>query len=271
MPPALLQRQVALALAGAALCVSLADAAPVSMPSDPLLERPSPLFDLPSTAPDSGASDNPNEQTPQAMLDALKSGRWLRACHLATALLAGKVADLDALGVFGLCSAAGNDRAAADSALNRLRQVEHKPYYTPLVAGVQQLRARSLDAAERSFNVALQARAKDPLALYFSGEAQHANGRDAQAIASFKSVLQAWPQFAPAMTGIARLMSGPKATPAELKAALELADRAAAIEPMNRGYWRLVADLCSRTGQTQRANAITLQWLQPQAVPTAKK
>ena len=269
MPQAVLKWNAALALVAAALSASFAHAGLVS--SEPRLDHPPPLFDLPSTTPDSGQSDAQGAQTQQAMLEALKSGRWLRACQLATGLLAGKVADRDAVGVFGVCAAVRNDVPATDAALLRLRQAEITPYYLPLVTGVQQLRTKALDAADRSFRTALQARANDPLALYFIGEAQHARGRDAEATASFKLTLQAWPQFAPAMSGVARLMASPKATQDELKTALALADRAAAIEPMNRSYWRLVAELCNRTGQTTRANAITLQWLQPQMLPAMTK
>lgn len=46
-----------------------------------------------------------------------------------------------------------------------------------------------------------------------------------------------------------------------LKAARAMSERAVSIEPSNRGYWRLLADLCDRTGQYDRANAIAVQWL----------
>ncbi len=69
------------------------------------------------------------------------------------------------------------------------------------------------------------------------------------------------------MTAAARLISKPNASRDELKVALEMTERATVIEPQNLGYWRLLANLCNRTGQQERANAIALQWLNPPSPP----
>lgn len=249
-----------LAPALALLCAATVHAAP--MLSDQTSSQASSPPGLAPPSSGSALSEPARAQAKKEMLDSLGNGRWTRACQLATSLVASKVPDLDALGVFGVCSASANDRAAADSALRRLRDVDSPPYYySPLVAGVLQLRDKSAEKAEQSFKAALQARPNDPLALYFSGEAQHARNRDTDALATFNSVLKIWPRFAPAMTAAARLMARPDASRQELTAARELVERATGIEPMNRGYWRLLVEFCERTGQTQRASAIRLQWL----------
>ena len=87
---------------------------------------------------------------------------------------------------------------------------------------------------------------------------------------AFSGALKAWPDFAPALTALARLGSGPKASPQDLHSALSLAERATQIEPSNRGYWALLADLCRRTGQVGRADAIALQYLRQPKLPALR-
>jgi hypothetical protein len=55
-----------------------------------------------------------------------------------------------------------------------------------------------------------------------------------------------------------------------LRAALALAEQATKIEPESPAYWQLLADLCRRTGDDGRANAITLMYLRPVAPPASK-
>jgi predicted Zn-dependent protease len=233
----------------------------LGQPDSPLLlEMPTPPGAAGAVAPMPG-------DTGRAALNELSGGRWARACEMAAMVLARKVPDIDALGLFGVCRAAVNDRTAAESALKRLHQAEGPPHYALLVQGVLDLNDKAPDKALSVFKAALQARPGDPLTVYFTGEALHAGKQDAEAIASFKAVLKAWPRFTPAMTAAARVMAKPDASPQQLKEALAMAEKATAIEPMNRGYWRLLADLCNRTGQKDRANAITLQWLTPPPLP----
>ncbi len=105
--------------------------------------------------------------------------------------------------------------------------------------------------------------------LVFLGEAVHAQRKDAAALTAFKAVLKNWPEHIPALTAMARLMAGPKATQKELKEALVMAECATKLNPVNLVHWRLPAELCARTGQSGRANAIALQWLSgpPQIKP----
>jgi len=195
------------------------------------------------------------------LLTAVRRGQWQRACGVATASLGRGETNVDALGIFGVCSALANDQAAANTALLRLREAELVPYYASLTEGILQLRGGSPAKADATFAVILKARPDDPLALYFDGEALHQLKRDPQAIASFKAVLTRWPDHAPALAAAARLMAAPKATPQALKEAVALTERATAIEPMNLDYWKQMADLYERTGQAERAAAVKLQWL----------
>jgi tetratricopeptide (TPR) repeat protein len=202
-----------------------------------------------------------------AALDAaLKRGQWQRACGVATASLGRGEANVDALGIFGACSALANDQTAANTALQRLREVEAAPYYASLTEGILQLRGGAPAKADATFAVILKARPDDPLALYFDGEALHQLKRDPQAIAAFKAVLKRWPDHAPALAAAARLMAAPKASPQALKEAATLTERATVIEPMNLDYWKQMADLYERTGQADRAAAVKLQWLSPPKV-----
>lgn len=262
-------RHAALSLVAGLLLGPAAWAVPVTPSRDaPSRDQPaSPLLESAAPPRAEGVFDLVPGDTGLAALAAMSNGRWTKACHIATALLAKNVPDVDALGVFGVCSAAASDRSAADSALKRLRKVEVTPHYEPLVRGVLNLQDKAPEKARSAFESALQARPDDPLTLYFSGEALHALGRNAEAITTFKSVLKSWPRFAPALTAEARLISKPTASRDELKVALEMTERATVIEPMNLGYWRLLADLCNRTGQQERANAIALQWLRPPSPP----
>jgi predicted Zn-dependent protease len=160
-----------------------------------------------------------------------------------------------------MCVALRNDQTATATTLKRLREAEPAPYYSSLTVGIQQLRNGAPDRAESTFSEVVQARQGDPLALYFTGEAQHQLKRNNQAIASFKAVLKRWPEYTPALGAAARLLASPDATAQDLKEAVSMTERATAIEPMNRDYWMQLAELYERTGQRDRAAAVKLQWL----------
>ena len=197
----------------------------------------------------------------------LQRGSWRKACSIAADALARGEQNVDALGVFGMCAALRNDQAAANPALQRLRETEVPPYYALMTEGILQLRSGAAEKANATFASVLKSRPADPLALYFGGEAQHQLKRDAQAIASFKAVLKRWPDHAPALASAARLLAAPKAPPQELKEAVAMTERATAVEPMNLDYWKQMAELYERAGQHDRAAAVKLQWLSP---PTVK-
>lgn len=203
-------------------------------------------------------------------MQSLSQGRWASACATASSVLARQVPDVEALGVFALCAALTGDRAAAATAQARLKEAEPSPYFGPLTHGVLQLLDKQPQKAQVSWRPLLQARGDDPLVLYFEGEALHARQQPDQAVAAFQRVLKAWPDFTPALTALARLSAGPKASAQALQAALSMAERATQIEPTNRGHWRLLADLCRRTGQVGRADAIALQYLRPPSLPALR-
>jgi tetratricopeptide (TPR) repeat protein len=214
-------------------------------------------------APASAAAERaePGTASGTAALNAISRGRWASACGTATKILAARIPDVDALGVFALCSAIDNDAAAAGSALERLHEAESPRYYGALTEGILDLRNGLPAQAETAFKTVLKAKSGDPLAAYFNGEALHAQRKDAEAIAAFRKVLKAWPDHAPALTAVARLLAGAKASRDNLQEALAMAERAAAVDPTNRAHWKLLAELCARTGQAGRANAISVQWL----------
>ncbi|MFO1328074.1 MAG: hypothetical protein U1F56_12010 [Rubrivivax sp.] len=258
---------------GAAVALLMATvaaaAAPVSEWRGAAPALPGPLLAPAAPAPAVEGLELAAGATGDDALAALKAGRFARACRLASATLARQATDADALGLFALCAASGNDRAAAAAALERLRAVEPVPYFGPLAQGVLQLHDQAPEAALSSFRQVLERRAGDPLALYFSGEAQHARGRDDEALRAFGATLSAWPGFVPALGASARLLATPRADRATLTRARELAERAAALEPTRPAHWRLLAELCERTGQHERASAIALQWLRPAAAASA--
>lgn len=235
-------------------------AAPVASAPNPK-QATSPLLEFAAsvnTTPDLMAQGN---DSGGMVLNAVSRGRWTNACSIATNVLARKVADVDALGVFALCAAIRNDTTAASSAIERLREAEPSPYFGMLTQGILELKTGSPERAEAVYKTVLRSRTADPLALYFSGEALHAQRKDAEAIGTFRSVLKSWPDHAPALTAVARLLAAPVASTESLKEALVLTERATTIDPSNQAHWRLLAELCDRTGQHSRANAIALQWL----------
>ena len=73
------------------------------------------------------------------------------ACVTATRVLAHKVPDVEALGVFALCSAVTGDRRATESALTRLKEAETSPYFGPLAQGVLHLRDKQPEKAQASW------------------------------------------------------------------------------------------------------------------------
>lgn len=222
-----------------------------------------PMLDFEEPADSASTFEGLENPSGTAAVMAIRHGRWSQACNIATRILARKVPNVEALGIFALCEAIRNDREAANRALERLLQTEAKPgYYGLLTEGVLHLREGLPEKAESTFREVLRSRSGDPLALFFSGEALHARHKDAEAILSFKAVLKTWPDHAPALTAIARLLATPKASRDKLKEALALTERATSIDPSNLAHWRLLAELCRRTGQHDRANAIAIQWLQ---------
>jgi tetratricopeptide (TPR) repeat protein len=215
-------------------------------------------------------------QSNQHLLDAdrptfppiIQRGLWSRACSIATNTLAQQEPDEDALGIFAICSAVTNNKAAADSALWRLRQTEAFPYYyASLAQGILESRNGSPDEADKVFRSLLQARPDDPLVLYFSGAVLQAQHKDAEAILTYRKVLKAWPDYAPALVAAAQLMATPDASEKTLNEAIAMTERATAIEPTNRAYWKQLAELYDQSGQHDRASAVRLQWL---SVPRIK-
>lgn len=195
---------------------------------------------------------------------ALGQGRWPEACSIATRVLARQVPDLDALGVFALCAAVQDDRMAAEIAMRRLASVEPVRYYGALAEAVLRLQEGKAAAALADADTVLARWAGDPLALYVRGEALHALDRDDEAIAAFRGVATKWPEHAPALTAAARLiLAAPEVSSAELADAVAMAEHVARRDPWQRRNWQLLADLCRRAGQEDRAQAITLQWLRP--------
>jgi tetratricopeptide (TPR) repeat protein len=257
------------ALVAGALACTAAGSTPITLTPD---EPDAPASPLLESRDRSGAVQALPGQgaTGHDAMQALSQGRWASACATATHVLAHKVPDVEALGIFALCSAVSGDRNAAAAAQARLKQAEPSPYYGLLTQGVLHLQDKQPEKAQGSWRALLQARGNDPLLLYFEGEALHARKQPAQAVTAFGGALKAWPDFAPALTALARLGSGPKASPQDLHSALSLAERATQIEPSNRGYWALLADLCRRTGQVGRADAIALQYLRQPKLPALR-
>jgi tetratricopeptide (TPR) repeat protein len=220
-----------------------------------------------ASAFDPGVTGRPSAIDPAALannplMQSLIRGQWSSACAIATDILARKQADLDALGVFAMCAALRNDTRAAGTALLRLKEAEAAPYYYALLTeGILQLKNNSPENAFAAFRKVIRQRSADSLASYFSGEALHAQHRDAEAITAFKSSLEIWPDHAPALAAVARLISAGDVPRETLKSAVTMAERAAKIDPGNPAYWQQLSDLCERSGEHGRANAIKLQWL----------
>lgn len=243
----------------------------------PQTSSPSVLPPASAPAPDPAASAVP--QVTEAdlaaniqLIQAVARGQWMAACNQATAIMAGQRPDLDALGVFAICAALRNDGEATRSARDALNQREAPPnYYARLVEGILLLKGKAPQKAEAAFVAIREQRATDPLAWYFTGEARHAQGKEAEAITAFKASLEAWPEHAPALAAVARLSTKGSASKEALATAISMTEQATRIEPDNRGYWKQLADLCERAGETGRASAIRLQWLTPRALPAPAK
>jgi tetratricopeptide (TPR) repeat protein len=230
-------------------------------PVDPPL-----ILDLEWLAPSEGLSRRPPPpplpEGASSPMTALSRGRWMEACGTASRILAQQVPDTEALGLFALCAALAGDDTGTTLALARLSEVERPPRFAPIAAGIRLLKLGRPQAASVHFEEALRRRGDDPLASYFQGEALHAAGRDPQALLAFEAVLKAWPAHVPAITAAARVRAAAvPATESDLLAARELAERATQLDPWTPANWRLLADLCRRTGQSDRAEAIALQWL----------
>jgi tetratricopeptide (TPR) repeat protein len=259
------QARLALTLA-ALLCVFVARPGPASaVPVQDNVQTPGAAKGSRSTLP---SMQDPTSDLSVMLYAELRRGSWRKACSIATDSLGSGEQNVDALGVFAICSALRIDEAAANTSLQRLREAEVAPaYYATMTEGLLQLRKGAAEKAEATFKTVLKSRPGDPLALYFGGEAQHQLKRDPQAIALFKAVLQHWPDHAPALASAARLLASPKASPQELKEAVAMTERATAIEPMNLDYWKQMAGLYERVGQHDRAAAVKLQWL---SLPSVK-
>lgn len=243
---------VALASASTALAQGVATQDDLALP---LLD-----LDTPSRAPASGMTTDPGSGT--LALAALGQGRWQVACSMATRVLARQVPDGEALGLFALCAAVQGDRQTAAVTLRRLKQVEPVRHYSVLAEAVLNLQDGAADAALAALDALLEARRADPLALYFRGEALHALSRDAEAFGAFTAAAAEWPDHVPALTAAVRLTLASTDAPADrLRVALGLAERATRLDPWQRAHWRLLAELCRRTGQEARAQAIVAQWL----------
>jgi len=202
----------------------------------------------------------------EAALTALSRGKWQDGFHIAATVLSRETPDINALGVFAVCAAALNNREAAKSALNRLKQVEAEPYAALLTQGILYLRDGASDKADGAFKAVLRKHPNDPVALYFSGEALHARHKDVEAISKFEEALKTWPDFAPALAAAARLRA---ASQEGLKVAVAMTQRAAAIDPENPALKQQLAELYDRSGQGNKARELYVDLLH--GVPGAKE
>lgn len=259
------------------LSIHLAAATPTAAAVIPQTAPPS--VRSPVSAPSPGLAASTDPQVTEAdlvaniqLIQSVARGQWMVACDQATAIMARQRPDLDALGVFAICAALRNDREAARSARDALNQREAPPnYYARVVEGILHLKDEAPKKADTEFAAIREQRASDPLVLYFVGEAQNAQGKDVEAIAAFKLSLETWPEHAPALAALARLSAKDSASPEVLKTAISMTEQATRIEPDNRSYWKQLADLCERAGETGRASAIRLQWLTPRVLPSPGK
>jgi hypothetical protein len=196
------------------------------------------------------------------IMGAVSRGAWGAACSMAADSLARQQPDIEALGVFTICAAIRNDRSVAIRSLEVLRGAESPPYQFAHVAqAILDLRDSAPWKALERLSPLRSADVGSPLASYFAGEALHTLDRDAEAVRAFNDTLARWPEHAPALAAVARLMAEADDTPATLKTAIAMTERATQVNPENLGYWRQLADLCERDGQSGRASAIRLQWL----------
>lgn len=249
-----------LAAAFAALLLGGADESRANAISqDDMQARPS--VDLPLSGNQGLVAPVPVLHTTE-LSDAVESGRWSKACSIATKALANENPDLESLGIFAICEALVNNASAVAQARYRLNEMEVAPRrYSLLADGVLLLRNGKAEAASSAFARVLAARHEDTIALYFSAEALHSLRRDKEAISALRQLLKVAPDNAAALAANARLVAGKGASASDLKQAISLTEHATQVEPMNRALWKQLAQLYDRTGQRGRAAAIMMQWV----------
>ncbi len=234
------------------LCLSgTADGVPLlELPSIPAREEAEVPLEIPATI------------EAAALNEPLQRGHWTVACARATAALAQAQPLVEALGVFALCAALQDDTEAFGRALQRLREAETSPYYAVLAQSIADLHAKGHARALSALRRLSETHPEDGLTRYFIGEGEYAGGDGEAARQSFTAVLKVWPKHAPAMVALSRLDATDGASDAALQRAIGQMENATQVEPANRAYWRWLAALCERAGQTSRAQAIALQRLQ---------
>jgi tetratricopeptide (TPR) repeat protein len=199
---------------------------------------------------------DPAVETRRAVV-ALDKGQWNRALESAALAVRLGARNADNLGTIALAGAVLGERRLVDAALARLDDLALTTRLGALVVAVQALQAENHSAALRTLASLLERSPQDPIALYFRGEGEHQAGRPAQALATFRQVIDVAPEFAPALAAAARLLAG-----SQIGEAVRLMEQAVAIHPENLAYRRRLADLYTAAGRQAEANRLYVEILE---------
>lgn len=195
----------------------------------------------------------------------LRKGLWYPARDHALKTIRDGNPNITPLGTLALTAVITDDQATVNAVMEKLRGIDHEDYYTPLTQGVIELKKGKAQAAAKYFQTVLAKYPHDTLAQYFQAEVLNSQGKQKQALALLHELLQATPEFAPALVATARLESREQLNPR----IIEMMEKAITIDPTNAAYRRRLAEMYENAGQHERARETLIALVK--AIPGVKE
>lgn len=187
----------------------------------------------------------------------LKLGAWQEAAQHAQFVLTKEKDNVKAHAVLGLIAALGGQQEQAEQALVFLQSNHATDLYPELIAAVLYGQKNNFIDAQKHLAVALHQEPEHPVALYYSGSLELAQGNLAQAEKAFLAVLHRSPDFAPALAGLGQVYwRGNQADKA-----VAAYQKAIAVEPDTLLYRQQLIAIYKATGQKDAENAAATEML----------
>ena len=178
----------------------------------------------------------------------LKQGAWQEAAQQAEQVLAKDKENSKAHAILGLIAALGGQQGAAEKEVALLQGKTATGLYPELITAVINGQKQHYQEAQAQLAAVLQKEPDHPIALYYSGSLELAQGRLEQAEKAFLATLRSSPDFPPALAGLGQVYWQGKQT----EKAVASYQKAIAAEPDTLLYRQQLIAIYKATGQKKR-------------------
>lgn len=187
----------------------------------------------------------------------LKQGAWQGAAQQAELVLVKDKENIKAHAILGVIAALGGQQESAEKELAFVTGKPAAGLYPDLIAAVLNGQKKNYQEAQAQLAMVLQKEPDHPLALYYSGSLDLAQGRLEQAEKTLLATLRIDPNFAPALAGLGQTYWQGKQT----EKAVTSYQKAIAAEPDTLLYRQQLIAIYKATGQKEAENKASMEML----------